>query len=215
MIIPDTIYNTVKLYPNKKAIICSGNSFTYGQFKKRIDCLASALHEANIHKGDRVAILHSNCHVFMELYYASAQLGAVLVPLNTRLSPTELEFMINDSQTGVLICQHELREKVLPMGDKTRNLERIIWSRTPSDFCPGKNETTYEQFLNSAKHPGYEEKDIDPEDIAQIYYTSGSTGRPKGVIMTHKNMATHALGRCMSTRLPTMMFGSMQRRFFI
>ncbi len=194
MIIPDTIYNTVKLYPNKEAIVCSGKTFTYGQFKKRVDSLASALHEADIRKGDSVAILHSNCHVFLELYYASAQIGAVLVPLNTRLSPAELAFMIEDSQTRMLICQHQFREKTLAMGDKEGSLERIIWSRVPSDFSPGKSEITYEQFLNSAKHPGYEETDIDPEDIAQIYYTSGSTGRPKGVIMTHKNMATHALG---------------------
>ena len=194
MIIPDTLYNTVKLYSDKEAIICPEGRFTYREFKQHIDLLASALHEAGISKGDKVAVLHSNCHIFLEIYYAAAQIGAVLVPLNTRLSPRELAFMINDSQSRMLVSQYQLWNKVSEMRGEIQGIEQIILSRAPSNFCPGDAEVTYQDFLESARLPRYEEKDIDPDDIAQIYYTSGSTGRPKGVIMTHKNMTAHALG---------------------
>jgi len=194
MIIPDTIRNTIKLHSNKEAIICSEGRSTYREFKEHIDLLAAALHEAGIDKGDKVAVLHSNCHIFLEIYYAVAQTGAALVPLNTRLSPRELAFMIDDSQSRVLVSEHQFWNKVSEMRDEIQGIEQIIWSRAPSDFCPGDVEVLYEVFLESARLPRYEEKDVDPDDIAQIYYTSGSTGRPKGVIMTHKNMTAHALG---------------------
>jgi len=194
MIIPDTLYNTVKLYSDKEAIICPEGRFTYREFKQHIDLLASALHEAGISKGDKVAVLHSNCHIFLEIYYAAAQIGAVLVPLNTRLSPRELTFMINDSQSRMLVSQYQFWNKVSEMRGGVQGIEQIIWSRAPSDFCPGDAEVTYQVFLESARLPRYEEEDIDLDDIAQIYYTSGSTGRAKGVIMTHKNMTAHALG---------------------
>jgi acyl-CoA synthetase (AMP-forming)/AMP-acid ligase II len=194
MIIPDTLYNTVKLYPWKTAIVCSEGRFTYREFKERIDGLASALHESGIIKGDRVAVFHMNCHVFLELYYASAQIGAVLVPLNTRLSPRELIFMMEDSGARVLVSDYQFLDKISEMKPELKGVERIVWTRTPKAFQPDEKEILYEEFLRSAAHPGYEEEDVNPEDVAQIYYTSGSTGHPKGVIMTHKNMTTHAMG---------------------
>ena len=194
MIIPDTIYNTVKLYPNKEAIICPEGRFTYRQFKERIDAAAAALHESGISKGDRVALLHSNCHLFMEIYYAVGQIGAVLVPLNTRLSTGELSFMFKDSGSRLLISQYQFQGKASKMKRDIEDMEGVIWTRCPSDFIPGKDERTYERFLESARSSVYEERGIQPDDIAQIYYTSGSTGRPKGVIMTHKNMTCHAMG---------------------
>jgi fatty-acyl-CoA synthase len=194
MIISDTIFNTVKLYPEKEAIICGENRFTYGQFKKRIDLLAAALHEAGINKGDKIATLHSNCHIYAEIYYAVAQIGGVLVPLNTRLSSDELSFMLDDSQSKILFSQQVFEEKVLALVKKAGGIQKIVWCRTTHDLSLGEVDILYEEFLNSAQHSTYEERAISPDDIAQIYYTSGSTGRPKGVIMTHKNMTTHAMG---------------------
>ena len=194
MIIPDTLYNTAKLYPRKIAIVCSEGRFTYREFKDRIDHVASAFHESGISKGDRVAVFHMNCHVFLELYYAAAQIGAVLVPLNTRLSSGELTFMMEDSGARLLVSDYQFLDKINEMKPKMPTVETIIWTRTPKAFQPDEKEILYEEFLLSAAHPGFEEKDVSPDDIAQIYYTSGSTGRPKGVIMTHKNMTTHAMG---------------------
>lgn len=194
MIIADSLHNTVLLYPEKEAIICGEHKFTYAQFKKRIDALSAALHESGIVKGDRIATLHTNCHIYAETYYAVAQIGAVLVPLNTRLSSDELAFMLDDSQSCMLFSQQVFEEKARAMVEKSGGIQKIVWCRSTPDFSPGKDELLYENFLDSAQQLNYEEKDIVPEDIAQIYYTSGSTGRPKGVIMTHKNMTTHAMG---------------------
>jgi len=201
MIISDTIYNTVKLYPEKEAIICSEGRFTYRQFKDRIDLLSAALHESGINKGDKIAVLHSNSHIYAEIYYAVAQIGAVLVPLNTRLSSDELSFMLNDSQSKLLFSQQNFEKKALELMEKAAGIKRIVWCRTEPDFSPGADDLLYEEFLNSGEHSIYEENDISPDDIAQIYYTSGSTGRPKGVIMTHKNMTTHAMGTIVEYRI--------------
>jgi acyl-CoA synthetase (AMP-forming)/AMP-acid ligase II len=194
MIIPDTIYNTVKLYGQKEAIICSEGRFTYHQFKEHIDRLSSALHESGIQKGDRVAVLHMNCHIFQELYYAAAQIGAILVPLNTRLSAKELAFMVKDSGSSFLFAEYRFIEKVRDIQQETDLIQRLVWTKTLSKDDIEDNEPTYEQFLDSARAERYEEKNIDPDDTAQIFYTSGTTGRPKGAIMTHKNMACHAMG---------------------
>jgi acyl-CoA synthetase (AMP-forming)/AMP-acid ligase II len=194
MIIPETIYNTTKLYGDKEAIICSEGRFTYNQFKEHIDLLSAALHESLIRKGDRVAVLHMNCHIFLELYYAVAQIGAILVPLNTRLVPRELSFMIEDSGSRFLFSEYQFLDKIRQIQKQTDVIERVIWTKTPAAYETNHKETTYNHFLKLAGSLKYEEKNIDPDDAAQIFYTSGSTGRPKGVIMTHKNMVTHALG---------------------
>ncbi len=194
MIIADTINNTILLYPEKEAIICGEHRFTYAQFKKRIDALSAALHEAGIIKGDKIAILHTNCHIYAEIYNAVAQIGAVLVPLNTRLSSDELAFMLDDSQSRMLFSQQVFEEKAKAIVEKYGGIQKIVWCRTTPPFSPGEDELLYENFLASTHQMNYQEKDILPDDIAQIYYTSGSTGRPKGVIMTHKNMTTHAMG---------------------
>jgi fatty-acyl-CoA synthase len=201
MLIADTIYNTVKLYPEKEAIICGEGRFTYLQFKNRIDRLSAALHELGMEKGDRVAILHSNCHVFLEVYYAAAQIGAILVPLNIRLSSGDLAFMMKDSGSKILFSQYRFYEKAKDIKKELEEDLKVIWSRSPETFRPAYDEIDYEDLVASAVTAGYVEPDISPDDIAQIYYTSGSTGRPKGVIMTHKNMTTHALGTLWEYRI--------------
>ena len=130
MIIPETIYNTTKLYGDKEAIICSEGRFTYNQFKEHIDLLSAALHESLIRKGDRVAVLHMNCHIFLELYYAVAQIGAILVPLNTRLAPRELSFMIEDSGSRFLFSEYQFLDKVRQIQKQTDVIERVMHVRS-------------------------------------------------------------------------------------
>ncbi len=195
MIIPDTLHNTVRLYPQKEAIICTDRRFTYQEFGERVARAASLLRKMGVKKGDRVAVLHWNCHVYLELLYAGAQIGAIMVPLNTRLAPAELAFMIEDSGSKLLFSQTEFQDKVEKIKKISNMLERVIFSDCDSGIKGGKSlKPEYEELLESAI-PDYQvEESLEPDDIAQIFYTSGSTGRPKGVIMTHKNMTVHAMG---------------------
>jgi fatty-acyl-CoA synthase len=192
MIIPLILEKTVSLYADREAVVCGGKRFSYGQFAGRVYRLANSLRALNTVKGDRVAILHQNSHEYLESYFALAQLGAILVPLNFRLSPGELSFILKDCGAEILIASDRFGEKVEAILETETSLSRIMWTGA------GLREMACESF-------GYEES-IDSEqdnpprlptlndnDIATIYYTSGTTGTPKGVMLSHGNICIHSL----------------------
>ncbi len=177
----------------KPAIICGNQRWTYQQFFERINGLSLCLREWGIETGGKVAILLPNCHCFLEAYYAIAQLGAVSVPINYRLSPRDIGFILQDSESKILIVDPEFQKLVDPVRDEIGAVKKILWTgkggalREPRDV-------RYETALHAAQsHPIFESGPQE-EDVAQIYYTSGTTGRPKGVMLSHKNVSTHALG---------------------
>ena len=102
----------VRLHHNKKAVICESKEFNYKQFGTRVDKLSNVLLNLGLSKGEKVAILHKNCHYFLESYFGVMQIGAVLVPLNHYLSANELAFILNDSETRLLITSSNFSEKV-------------------------------------------------------------------------------------------------------
>src|SRR3984957_2914837 len=89
-------------FPRKTAVVCQENRFTYAEFADRVGRLAGALRSAGVQPGDRVAFLSLNCHRLLEAYYGVLEAGAVLLPLNFRLAPQELAFILNDSGAKVL-----------------------------------------------------------------------------------------------------------------
>jgi acyl-CoA synthetase (AMP-forming)/AMP-acid ligase II len=140
----------------------------------------------------------------MEIYYAAAFCGLILVPLNHRLSVAELSFMCNDSGVKHLISEHVFLERVKELLKTCGSIEKVIWTRVPVEGRKkfGPNEMDYEELIDQVVDTsGFEEPTINHDDIAQIYYTSGSTGRPKGVIMTHMNMTFDAFGTIVEYRL--------------
>src|SRR4030042_5680729 len=112
MILPDTLKKAVKLFPTKKAIVCGGRRWTYQEFFDRINRLSYYLKYLGVRKNDKVAILHPNCHFFLETYYGIAQIGALAVPINYRLSPTEISFILKDSESKVLIADPMFQEQM-------------------------------------------------------------------------------------------------------
>ncbi len=172
---------TIKLHQEKKAIFCEGDEFTYKQFGIRVGKLANSLLKLGITNGKKVAVLHKNCHYFLESYYGVMQTGATLVPLNYYLSADELAFILNDSETDLLIANSNLSNNVEDTRKRIEKDIRIIWT--------GKD---YEDLITSA-NSNIPFVDVKDDDIAQIYYTSGTTGRSKGVILSHKNVCYHSL----------------------
>ncbi len=195
MILTDTLKKANKLFPGKEAIICGGRRWTYGEFYERIRRFSRYLKQAGIEKGDRVAVLHPNCHYFLEAYYAVALAGAASVPLNYRLSSGEIILILNDAGARMLIADPRFREMVDRMRSDIPTVEKIVW--TGNDAGDGIQEAdrdcNYEEIITAASVP-VAEAGVAETDIAQIYYTSGTTGRPKGVMLTHKNVMVHALG---------------------
>lgn len=189
----------VSLYDNAEAIVSGKQRYSYGQFADRVYRFLNALEKTGIVKGDRVAILHRNSHEFLETYFAVAGLGAILVPLNIRLSSRELSFIIEDAGVKTLVSEgiyYPSVQQLTGVGNENIN---VIWTGGENEsLMPGSAD--YEDMIaNSegkrANAPVYE------EDIAQLYYTSGTTGRPKGVILSHKNICFHALATIAELKL--------------
>src|ERR1700740_2634295 len=99
-------------YPHRTAVVCGKERFTYAQFADRVSRLAGGLRKARVQPGDRVAFLSMNCHRLLEAYYGVLEAGAVLLPLNIRLSPNELAYILNHSGAVMLFVQSCFRPLV-------------------------------------------------------------------------------------------------------
>jgi acyl-CoA synthetase (AMP-forming)/AMP-acid ligase II len=185
MLLSEPLSKAVRFFSQKEAIVCEGERFTYGEFADRVHRLANGMNRLGIGRNGRVAILHPNCHVFMEAYYSAALIGAALVPINFRLSPREIAFILEDSESQLLIAAPEFQPMVK---EALRGVPEI-----PEVLFGGK-EGPYERFISESSGEPPPLVSMDGTDLAQIYYTSGTTGRPKGVMLSHGNVTSHALG---------------------
>ncbi|WP_066256153.1 long-chain-fatty-acid--CoA ligase [Neobacillus drentensis] len=175
----------VKYYPNKIAVIDGDKEFTYREFGKRADQLSAALLQAGIGKGDHVAVMLPNTHYMLECFYGICQLGAVMVPLNYRLSAGDLEYIIRHSDAKMLIVDEEFCRPIEQIVENLSLDEIIIVS------VPGENTSLkgidYEDFIQHASETvTLPEPDIDENQLLTLNYTSGTTSKPKGVMLTHR-----------------------------
>src|SRR3989339_2259579 len=196
MLLADTLKKACQFFPHKEAIICGSRRLTYEAFFGRLSRFSDYMKGIGIEKGDRVAILHPNCHCFLEVYYAIAILGAAAVPLNYRLSAGEISVILNDAGAKALIADPRFRQTVDQIRADLPTIGKIIWTGDQTGGLPdGGRDLHYEAIVAGAGTPApTSDVDVADTEIAQIYYTSGTTGRPKGVMLTHKNVMVHALG---------------------
>jgi fatty-acyl-CoA synthase len=185
-------HRAAMLYGEKTGVVCGDFRFTYQQFAERCDRLAQALRVLNVERGSRVAFLAFNCHRLLEAYYGVVQMGAVLLPLNLRLAPEELAFILNDAGAGVLFYDADFVPLVEAMRSRLHTVRHFIAldSAGRRDWSLAK---TYEDLIANAAPFSIEEVQIDEDDVAEIFYTSGTTAEPKGVMLTHRNLYLHAL----------------------
>ena len=173
----DWIAHFARRTPHKVAAVdlSTERRFTYAEFDARISRLASHLREElKVARGDRVAVLALNTTDTLEIQFACGRLGAVFVPLNTRLTVPELQFIVGDCAPKVMVHDTDLAETALAVA-------RLC--NTASTLSSGPNGS-YEAAIASAKPlAGSEELTLD--DTSTIMYTSGTTGLPKGAIITH------------------------------
>jgi len=181
----------VKLYPNKVGVICGQDRFTYRQFHERIHQLSQVICDLGARKGDVVAFLSHNCHRLLEAYYGVVQTGAILLPLNVRLSAQDILYILNHSQAKILFLEPEFQPLIQSIKEQLPYLRTIIGLEALSD-CGWAEPLTYEQKLRLVRSHSVHELE-DENDVAELFYTSGTTDRPKGVMLTHRNLYLHAL----------------------
>ena len=192
----EILQKTCANLPDKPAVICGHHSFTYIQLRDRVEKLAAGLQALGIKKHDKIAIIHRNCHRFLETYFAAAKLGAILVPVNHRLDAKDYIYILDNSQSELLIAQPDLISglDLFTLKKKLPLLQRIIFTETGWPEEVQGQPYDYESLLGGSLYAGPEDQAKKPEfsDTAQIYYTSGTTGKPKGVMLTHANNRVHA-----------------------
>jgi len=165
------------------ALTYAGERVRYEELAERIDRLAVALRDRGVAAGDRVAYLGNNHPSFLEALLATTTLGAIFVPLNTRLAPPEIEYALEDSGTTTLFFHTELTDLARSGSWSTGAKRRIvIGGATP---VAGVEE--YEALLGSGANE-HLDAPVGLDDPAIILYTSGTTGHPKGAVLTHGNL---------------------------
>jgi fatty-acyl-CoA synthase len=174
MILTETLTKALKLYPRKQAIVCGEKRWTYEEFGNRINRLSHALNGFGVKKDDKVAILLPNCHIFLEAYYAIPLIGAISVPINYRLSSREIAFILQDSESKILVADSIFKNRVDPIREEIRGVERILWTGGLQELEDSR-DLNYEKVLQESNSGVLFDPFIHDDDIAQIYYTSGTT----------------------------------------
>ncbi|MDS9470717.1 class I adenylate-forming enzyme family protein [Sporosarcina pasteurii] len=159
-----------------------GRAWSYSELHSISNAYANKLRDMGVQKGDRVGILLYNCLEYFGLYFAVAKIGAIAVRLNFRLTSSELEYAINDSETKVLCFHSTLANELEGIHDKT-SVEKYICLLNDNEAKPQWADSW--RTLESGSTEEVEEIDIKLSDPVMLMYTSGTTGRPKGAIWTH------------------------------
>jgi fatty-acyl-CoA synthase len=180
--IPQSVATYAVVAPDKLAAHDSHRSLTYRQWEERANRLANALLGLGLCKGDRVAILAYNCIEWMEIYVALGIAGLIAVPINFRLTPKEIRYIVDDCGATAFVVQDELADRVEEIRDdldiQGKRYVSFGASTTPSHY------QSYE-LLIAASQPHAPSVEVMPTDSWAIMYTSGTTGKPKGAIRSH------------------------------
>ena len=175
------LYRAVDLYGHKEAVICGDHRFTYAQFGLRCERFASALENAGVAVADRVAFLSFNTHRLLEGYFAAPMARAIVMPLNVRLTPAELEVIIHHAEPRILFYESDFAA-VIPKLCAAHPAMRVV-----------NLDTEFEDFLSRGTAGRRDFMTYDEDSVAELFYTSGSTGTPKGVMLSHRTLYLHAI----------------------
>ncbi len=167
--------------------------YTFRDAASRMQALASALEAEGVKKLDRVATLDWNTHWHYEAYFAVPMMGAVLHPVNIRLAPAEIAYVMEHAGDRIVIAHRDFLPLVEAVAPKLKSLELVIVVDSDSvpDRVGGVRAVAYEDFIRG--HGSYEWPEVDEDQPAAMGYTSGTTGLPKGVYHSHRQMVLHTL----------------------
>ncbi|HEX3606734.1 MAG TPA: long-chain fatty acid--CoA ligase [Candidatus Dormibacteraeota bacterium] len=168
------------LTPRRSALVFGGEGWDYAEFNRRSNRLAHALRALGVNHGDRVAYLDLNHPDFFLTLFATAKLGAIFVPLNFRLTPPELAFIIGDAGVHTLIHDEAFAPAVDAIRDRLPCRELVC--RTGREGVRQLDDLLRDQRDDDL------DNQVDVDEVAVIMYTSGTTGRPKGAMLTHANL---------------------------
>lgn len=181
-------------WPNKIGLKDLNKQYTFKEWNERACRLANALSKLGLKKGDKFCVLAYNCAEWLEIYAAAAKGGFVAVPINFRLAPSEMEYIINHSDAKLFFVQGGKDQKgrdmpwinqVNSMKKNLPNIEHYISFAVDSPYYDGY--LNYEDLIKEAS-PEEPDVQVTADDLWVIMYTGGTTGLPKGVMKSHGNL---------------------------
>ena len=172
--------------PDTTALVFGGSEVTYRQLADGADGVSALLWQRGIRKGDRVAYLGENSPEFLEVLFGAAQLGAVFVPINTRLAVPEIVHVLSDSAARVLIHDPEFAGRIVSAVAHAGVSHVILTGEGDAD------EPGLSRLLRQSR-AGHADAEVTLDDPAAILYTSGTTGKAKGAVLTHGNLTWVAI----------------------
>jgi len=181
-------------------VVDGARSATYRELGERVHALARALSALGIGAGERLALLELNSQAFIETTFAAAGIGAIVVPLNYRLSPGEIGAILRDAGARAVVARAAWAPLLRAALGEGTPVDTVVWIDGPASSVEPARVKSYEALLGLHAGP-FEAWAVDPDEVAQLYYTSGTTGRPKGVKLTHRNVCLHALGAVAELKL--------------
>src|ERR1700756_1756878 len=177
-----------QLYPERESVVDGDLRLSYEQFFDRCDRWSAALEGLGVRPGDRVATIAPNTHAQLAAFYAVPQIGAVLVPINYRLSADDFAYIVNHSGSSVLCVDQDYLDTVDGIRDKLPGVRHFVSFNAARDGW-----LDYEAAVAAAA-PDFTRPEIGERDLLTINYTSGTTARPRGVMITHRNAAMNSIG---------------------
>ncbi|MGD9360946.1 MAG: AMP-binding protein [Desulfobacterales bacterium] len=156
-------------------------TFTFAQYKHKVDQLACGLQNTGIKKGDRIGALGKNSFEFFCLYGAAAALGAIVLPINWRLSLEEVLFNLNDCEPAMLLVDSEYQEMIGDAKDKLPSVRDCYGIKSPTGAFPG-----FDTLLQNGGD--FQPADVSVDDGLVIIHTAAVAGRPRGALLSHGNL---------------------------
>ena len=195
MNVGEWIYKRALTYPDRPFLKCGNLEYSNRQFNERVNRMAHALIKLGVKKGERVATLMVNSSEFLEVFFACAKTGIIILPLNFRLVVPELEYIINDCFPSVLIYSSDFIEKVEEIKASQDKIKHYL-KHNGDELA---DDLSIDEFASSfpAEEPVLNEETASKDPLL-IMYTSGTTGDPKGAVLSHENFFFGAIHSMLS-----------------
>jgi acyl-CoA synthetase (AMP-forming)/AMP-acid ligase II len=182
-------------HPNRLAVKDIKRNLTNKEFDERTNKLVNGLLKRGLRKGDKIAVLSNNSIEFMEIYGAAAKAGLIIVPLNFRLLPKDLYWIVSNAECKMVIVESQYYETTMKNWDLVLDfgldiLEHVVIAE--KEFTVADAWSFYEDIIEEGEDT-YPSVKVLPEDPWILLYTSGTTGRPKGVVRSHRSYTSFFL----------------------
>ncbi len=184
----------LRLYPERPAVLDDGLELSYRDFGRRLELLSGALLRRGVMQGDRVALLAPNTLESLECYSGVPRIGAILVPLNTRLGPAEYRYILEHSGSRLLLLDISCYGRVAEVLPEFPDLEVIV----QRGEIPGY--LSYDDLLAKSPSLPFDPEAIREDQVLSLNYTSGTTARPKGVRLTHRSAYINTVNMLLAMR---------------